>query len=146
MRCLSTEELSSFAGDRYSHLALLSFAAQLLGSAGIVRDRADTIAERILDADLFGHFTHGLTLLPMYLVALADGTMRGEGDYAVLNECGSMQLWDGNYLPGQWLVPRAIDCAMERAALHGMAVIVIRKSYHIGCLASYLQQGPPGAT
>jgi len=32
----------------------------------------------------------------------------------------------------------AIDLALERAAVHGTATVVIRRSHHIACLAAYL--------
>jgi L-lactate dehydrogenase len=49
-------------------------------------------------------------------------------------------VWDGGYLPGLWLMSRAIGLGVERAAELGVVTVAIRKSDHIGCLAALTKQ------
>jgi len=37
----------------------------------------------------------------------------------MLNDRGSAVTWDGRYLPGPWLVIKAMDLAFERVKEHG---------------------------
>ncbi|HPU52564.1 MAG TPA: Ldh family oxidoreductase, partial [Burkholderiaceae bacterium] len=74
-----------------------------------------------------------------YLGELERGAMRGVGEPRVLAERTVAATWDGDRLPGPWLVRRAIDWAQPRAQLHGSATVVIRRSHHIACLAAYLE-------
>ncbi len=122
----------------HRHAGLLSFAQALLEASGLAAERAATVAEVLVEGDLLGHTTHGLALLPGYLDAIATGGMATAGEWDALSDRGASVLWDGRRLPGPWLVTRAIDLALERAAGHGTATVVIRRSHHIACLAAYL--------
>jgi L-lactate dehydrogenase len=97
------------------------------------------VAEILLEADLLGHTTHGLDMLPRYLHEIADGRMTLQGEPAIIAERPAVLTWDGLRLPGPWLVTRAIAEARSRVARYGIASIVIRRSHHIGCLQAYLK-------
>jgi L-lactate dehydrogenase len=64
--------------------------------------------------------------------------MRPRGTWRVVEERAATALWDGDRLPGPWLVLRAIDDAIVRAQRCGSGTVVIRRSHHIACLAAYL--------
>jgi LDH2 family malate/lactate/ureidoglycolate dehydrogenase len=116
--------------------ALQAFARDLLIAAGMDADKAATMAELLVLTDALGRRTHGLAMLPLYLAEIAKGTMTVRGEPDVVTERGVVALWDGGYLPGQWMVARAIDWAIPRAAEQGIAAVTIRRSHHIGCLAA----------
>ncbi len=124
--------------DRYRAADLIDFTAALFADAGVAPDRARTIAELLVEADLMGHTTHGLQLAPGYLGALAEGKMRAEGDPEIVSDRGAVATWDGHRLPGVWLTAHAIDTAVARARDHGTATIAIRRAHHIACLAAFL--------
>lgn len=58
---------------------LLALAAALLEKSGLDHAKAETVAELLVEADLMGHDTHGLALLPRYLEEIAAGAMTIEG-------------------------------------------------------------------
>src|SRR5690242_17484664 len=60
--------------------ALHAYAVALLTAVGAREDLARDTASVLLDGDLMGHTTHGLALLPGYLQALEDGSMRKDGE------------------------------------------------------------------
>lgn len=125
---------------RYRADALVDFAHALLAKAGARDDIARDVAEVLVDGDLLGHTTHGLQLLPGYVAELEKGTMTGTGEPEVVGRRPAAQAWDGRRLPGPWLVLRAFDTAMEMAATYGTGTVVVRRSHHIACLASYLKR------
>ncbi len=118
---------------------LKSQAAALLQSAGLLRDIAEVVAGTLVEADLLGHDTHGLQLLAPYLSEIQKGLMQHGGEYTVVTERTTVATWDGNRLPGPWLVKQALDWARPRAQMHGSATVVIKRSHHIACLAAYLE-------
>lgn len=126
--------------ERYEVADLLDFARRLLCAAGLESDRADSVAEILLEGDLLGHSTHGLQLLAAYLTEIEAGSMTVEGDPEVVADNGSAVTWDGRYLPGPWLVTQTMELAMERLAEHPVMTVVIRRSHHIACLAAYLMR------
>lgn len=121
----------------YSHTDLIQFARDVLSAAGLNASKASVVAETLVEADLMGHTTHGLHLLPAYAKEVADGKMKRDGEPTVVSDRGSVIVWDGNYLPGPWLVHSAIDVLVERIPQHPVATLVIRRSHHIACLATY---------
>lgn len=123
---------------RYDAGALVRFASLLLQRLKLPADRATTVADVLVEADLLGHTTHGLNLLSPYLGELDKGAMRVDGDIETVSDRGAVVTWDGNRLPGPWLVTRAFDLAAERARTHGTGTVVVRRAHHIACLAAYL--------
>src|SRR5690606_38203678 len=88
----------------YSHNDLIQFARDVMSAAGLNADKASVVAETLVEADLMGHTTHGLHLLPAYAKEIAEGKMTHDGEPSVISDRGSAIVWDGNYLPGPWLV------------------------------------------
>ena len=125
---------------RYSAPELISFAAGLLAKAGLDADKAQTVAETLVEADLLGHTTHGLNLLAPYLSELEQGGMTKTGGPRVVADFPAAVTWDGRRLPGPWLTVKAFDLAMERARKAGTCTVVILRSHHIACLAAYLKR------
>ena len=124
--------------QRFDREALERFAATLLTRAGLASALAETTAHILVEGDLMGHDTHGLALLAPYVKELENGSMARTGLPRVLSDRGAAMLWDGMRLPGPWLVCRGIDILAPRAREYGSATLVIRRSHHIACLATYL--------
>jgi len=125
---------------RYSASALTGFAVRLLEKAGLEADKAATVAEILVEADLMGRTTHGLNLLAGYLKDADAGKMTKGGEPKVVAEFPAAVTWDGRRLPGPWLTVKAIDLAMARARIFGTATVIVRRSHHIACLAAYLRR------
>src|SRR6185312_8480115 len=138
---MSSQSSTAFGATvpRFRAEELLRFGTSLLISAGLPEDRARDVAEVLLEGDLLGHTTHGFGLLPLYLRSLAEGGMEKEGEPETISDHGSAITWHGRYLPGPWLVRRAISLATERAATHPVVTVAIRQAHHIACLQAYLK-------
>ena len=119
---------------------LQDLATRLLMHAGLSVTMAPTVASTLIEGDLLGHDTHGLALLPGYLKELQSGSMAGDGHYQVVNDKPATLVWDGQRLPGPWLIEQGLDALMPRARELGMASLAIRRSHHIACLAVYLMR------
>ena len=122
---------------RHARDTLVAFARRLLEAAGLDAAIAVDVAEVLVEGDLLGHDTHGLALLAGYLGELDQGSMSRSGTYEVVNARGAAALWDGRRLPGPWLVLQAMEAAIARASTQGTGTIVMRRSHHIACLATY---------
>ena len=107
---------------------LKSFARELFTTAGMDAAIAATTAQLLVLTDAMGRRTHGLAMLPLYLAEIAKGTMKTSGEPTVVKQRGVVALWDGEYLPGQFVIARAIDWAMPRAAEQGIAAVTVRRS------------------
>ncbi|MCX8100689.1 MAG: Ldh family oxidoreductase, partial [Geminicoccaceae bacterium] len=86
--------------------ALRGLARDLLRAAGMDEEKAAVTAELLLEADLMGHTTHGLALLPAYRRELEAGRLLGTGEPATLADGAAVAVWDGGWRPGLWLAAR----------------------------------------
>jgi L-lactate dehydrogenase len=116
-----------------------NWAERAFEGAGLPRGPAEAVARGLVEADLYGHTTHGLALLPEYIADLRSGAMAREGEPAVVADAGAAVLWDARYLPGVWTTMLAVDEAVRRAEKLGVGAVAIRRSHHIGCLAAFLE-------
>lgn len=99
-------------------------------------DKAESMARLLVPTDTMGRRTHGLARCASYLDEIARGTVTTAGEPEVLRDTGATPAWDGRYLPGLWLVERAVALGLERLPEHGVVAVVPRRSHHIGCLAA----------
>ena len=127
------------APERFDADGLRAFAADALAAAGMPEDKAAVIAEGLVEADLYGHTTHGLALLADYVAEIESGEMAVDGEPEILAARGASACWDARHLPGIWITARAVSEACERADTFGLGAVAIRRSHHIGCLASFLE-------
>eukprot|EP01037_Dinobryon_pediforme_P011489 gene11489-11585_t len=123
----------------YDVQTLQTFATALFEHAGLDAEKAAITAQILIEGDLLGHTTHGLALLPAYLDAIAAGAMTQTGEPDIISQTAVVETWNGNRLPGPWLVTKAANLASERAAHSGLSAVAINRSSHIGCLAAYLK-------
>ncbi|MFL6663186.1 MAG: Ldh family oxidoreductase [Rhizobacter sp.] len=120
--------------------ALQGFAEGLLQRGGLTAEQARDTAQILVEADLMGHTTHGLQLLAAYLRDIEAGRMASAGEPEVVQDHPGAVTWDGHYLPGPWLVLKAMQLAFERVARQAVVSVAIRRSHHIACLAAYLKR------
>ncbi|PKL13428.1 MAG: lactate dehydrogenase [Spirochaetae bacterium HGW-Spirochaetae-8] len=125
---------------KYIPKELVAFGKEVLVHAGMPGDRAETIANILVEGDLLGHNTHGLKLLPAYVKEIQANRMPLSGEPTIISDTGSAILMDGNYLPGPWLVSQALDHCFSRLKNQATVTVVIKRSHHIASLGSYLKR------
>jgi len=125
---------------RHDLAALEAFGRALYGAVGMDADKAATVARLQVLTDAMGRRTHGLAMAPLYLADIRKGGLRVSGSPTIVSDNGVSAVWDGDYLPGLWLVDEAIQTLIPRAEKSGIAAVAIRKSHHIGCLAALAKQ------
>ena len=125
---------------RYAYPTLRSFATSVLHAAGLPAEPAATVAKGLIEADLLDHTTHGLALLADYVDELVNGSMTKDGRPIVLTDHAAVATWDAQRLPGIWTTALAVNEAAKRADNFGIGAIAIRRSHHIACLATFLEE------
>jgi len=124
----------------YSPVALRTFATALLTKAGVPEEPAHSTARGLVEADLYGHTTHGLAQLAGYIEEIQSGAMAVSGRPEVVADHGAAVCWDAKRLPGLWTTDLAVTEAVARAEKFGLAAVTLRRSHHIACLAAFLEE------
>jgi LDH2 family malate/lactate/ureidoglycolate dehydrogenase len=111
---------------------LLDFAASTYAANGVPADEARLAADTLVQADLWGHQSHGVMRLSWYVGRLRSGVMRAAAEPRFVADAGALAVIDGRSSMGQVLASRAADEAVRRAKAHGVGVIAVRNSNHFG--------------
>ena len=88
---------------RYPAPALRAFTERLFEAEGMQADKAAAVADILVEADMLGHLTHGLALVPRYIEQIEAGVMAKAGEIEVIGDRGACVTWNGRNLPGIWL-------------------------------------------
>jgi len=116
------------------------WAENCLQSAGAAPQLAHAMAKNLVAADLMGFRTHGLARLRYNMNCLQDGSSRAEGDYRVVNSRAAVQLWDADLLSGLYVLPDAVQAAINMATNCGTGTVIVKRAQHVAALAVYLEQ------
>ena len=117
---------------------LNKFCTSVFKKLGMDEEKAKDTSEILVEADMMGHSTHGVRLLPLYIKDIEAGNMKPSGNQITLNDTGSCITIDGDNLPGIWLTKQGLKLSSERAKIYGVSTILIKNSHHNGALAAYL--------
>ena len=120
------------ADDRISPARLRDLGTEILVALKVPPTDAALVADSLVQADLWGHQSHGLLRLPWYAARIRSGAMTAVTDPAVLVDTGPLVLLDGRDGIGQVLTDRARETAVTRARAHGVGVVGVRNSNHFG--------------
>ena len=121
-------------------IGLEAFCADLLTAGGAPRERASTTAHHLVLANLKGHDSHGVGMIPHYLYAIKNGELRPNADWSVFRDLGSVIGIEANRCFGQVVGEDAMALGLERVRTSGLAVLAVRGSYHLGRIGTYAEQ------
>jgi hydroxycarboxylate dehydrogenase B len=119
------------------HNELRGVARRVFEAAGSAADEADIIADHMVEANLRGHDSHGVGLIPNYLDHLAGGTVLANRKGRVVSEDGSLIVYDGERAWGQIAAREAVMLGIAKAREAGVAVVALRNPHHIGRVGTY---------
>jgi len=122
--------------------ALLDFATDVYAHAGVPEADARLLADTLVQADLWGHQSHGVLRLGWYLARLRSGAMRTVTAPEFVMDSGTVAVIDGQHGVGQVLAARAADEAIRRAREHGIGAVGVRNSNHFGTAMYYTLRAP----
>jgi LDH2 family malate/lactate/ureidoglycolate dehydrogenase len=111
---------------------LQRFCRQALAVYGVPESDAALVAESLVQADLWGHQSHGVMRLPWYTARLESGAMRAVTQIERATDAGAIAVLDANDGMGQVAAAEAAREAINRAKQHGVGVAAVRNSGHFG--------------
>ncbi len=122
---------------RIDHQLLRRRSSHLLRAGGSEEPEAQAVADHLVDANLAGHDSHGVGMLPHYVRNLQAKTLVPNRKPRVVSNSGNFAVWDGRNGYGQVIARDAMAWAIRAARQHGVAVHALRNSHHIGRVGAY---------
>ena len=126
--------------NRYPKAQLETLVARLAFAMGVPADAAQIFAEALVDADLHGVSTHGVSRLNIYFRRIEAGLIDPKAELAVDRRSGSILALDAANGLGQVQARRALDLLIPLTRQNGVAAATIRNSQHFGALSWYCNQ------
>jgi len=117
--------------------ALRGFCTEALLRTGLSQSDAATGAEVLATTDAWGVVTHGSKLLRGYLRRLRAGGLHVQGQPHVSAEGGAWAVVDGDSALGLVTSTYAMQIAIAKARLQGIAYVGVRNSCHFGAAGYY---------
>lgn len=109
-------------------------------AAGSSAEEARLTADHLVGANLAGHDSHGVGMLPRYVSSWLADELQLNRHVAIDSDSGSMLSVDGQRGMGQVMAFEAMGLAIERAQRHGVCVMGLKNAHHIGRVGHWAEQ------
>ena len=121
--------------------APLARAIEAIVAAGGSEPReAQLVAGNLVAANLTGHDSHGIGMIPRYVESLQEGGLRPNRHPQVKFDGGALVALDGQAGYGQVIGLEATDIAIARANQHGVCVMALANSHHLCRIGQWAEQ------
>ena len=137
------EKLKQVPDPTYVHAGpLTDFVSSLFAAAGMPAGEAHLCAAVLVDADMNGIDTHGVSynLDHHYLKGLLDGYINTTPNVRVTYETPGTAVIDADRGMGMVASVQAMELAIEKARTTGMASVSVKNSSHYGAAGYYARQ------
>lgn len=115
-----------------SHDDLRGFAGECYRAMGVPGGAAELVADTLVQADLWGHQSHGVMRLFWYAARLQSGAMDGSAVPELDSGFGALATMDGQGGMGQVVTREAMLQAISLSKKHGLGAVAVRNSGHFG--------------
>ena len=129
--------------DRIGADALRDFATAIYANVGMPEADAWLAADTLVQADLWGHQSHGVMRLSWYTARMKAGVCNPVAKPEFVSDFGAIALVDGHDGMGQVLTAFAMKEAIRRAKQHGIGAVGLRNSNHFGTAMYFTLMAPP---
>ena len=99
----------------------------------------ELVADNLLQANLTGHDSHGIGMLPRYANAFLEGGLRPNAHVAVKLDSGTLLALDGQAGFGQVIGRETMQFGIERAKRHGSCIVALANSHHLCRIGSWAE-------
>jgi uncharacterized oxidoreductase len=108
-------------------------------AGGSKAEEAKLVAENLVIANLTGHDSHGIGMMPRYVEALLEGGLHPNRTVEVKLDGGALLALDGGAGYGQSIGLQATRLAIERAKKHGLSITTLGNSHHLGRIGHWAE-------
>ena len=122
---------------RVSIHTLTAIATAILLHAGRNQTAAERVSSRLVSANVTGHDSHGVGMIPAYVDGIESGQLLPNADIEIVNDKGPFLLIDGGRGFGHVIAEQAMEVAIERAKASHLSVLSLRNSFHLGRLGDW---------
>ena len=113
--------------------------AAIIFAAGSAAAEARTVADNLVLANLSGHDSHGVGMVPRYVDAVLEGGLKPNSAVKVNLDAGSLLALDGCRGYGQVVGEQAMALGTARARESGSCVMALGNAHHLGRIGHFAE-------
>lgn len=123
-----------------SAAALEALSFRLIRAGGSSEAEASRVAHNLVLANLSGHDSHGVGMLPRYVASLRAGVLQTNRHARIELDTASLLRVDGAAGYGQVVGYEAMQLGIERALASGVCVVALHHAHHLGRIGHFAEQ------
>ena len=127
------------AMHQFRDVALRRVIRTLLERAGSEPAEAVQVSDHLVDANLRGHDSHGIGLIPHYVENITKRTMRPNTGLTLVRDGRAVMQFDGGLGFGQRVGAEMMERLIDRARELGTVVAALRNAHHLGRIGTYAE-------
>ena len=112
----------------------------VVAAGGSDAREAKLVAENLVTANLTGHDSHGVGMIPRYIDSLLEGGLVVNQHPKIMFDGGAMVSLDGQAGYGQVIGLEAMEIGIARAKQHGMCVMGLGRAHHLCRIGQWAEQ------
>ena len=120
--------------------SLISAIEAIAAAGGSDAREARLVGENLVTANLTGHDSHGVGMIPRYVESLLEGGLFPNRHPVMKFDGGALIALDGEAGYGQVIGLEATDMAIGRARQHGVCVMALANSHHLCRIGQWAEQ------
>jgi len=113
--------------------------AAIITAAGSKPEEARTVADNLVLANLSGHDSHGVGMVPRYVDAVLEGGLKPNASAKVTLDGGTLLSLDGRRGYGQVVGEQAMALGMARAKELGSCILALANAHHLGRIGHFAE-------
>lgn len=118
---------------------LISRTSRVLQACGSSADEARAVADNLVLANLSGHDSHGVGMVPRYVDAALEGGLKPGAQAKVELDLGAILRLDGGRGYGQIVGAQAMALGMARAREQGSCILLLSNAHHLGRIGHFAE-------
>lgn len=119
---------------------LRAIVAEILRCGGSDNAEAELVSKHLVDANLAGHDSHGVGMVPKYIEDLQAELVKPNTHPTLMKDDGAVMVFDGHLGYGRPVAEEAMAAALERCRETGVVLMALRRSHHLGRIGAYGEQ------
>jgi hydroxycarboxylate dehydrogenase B len=112
----------------------------ILQAAGSSAEEAQIVAAHLVRANLTGHDSHGVGMLPVYIKSLDIGALVPNAVLETTRDAGQFLQFNAQRGYGQRMAREAMEIAIARCRETGLVIMGLSNAHHIGRVGDYAEQ------
>jgi len=109
----------------------------IVKAGGSAIEEADLVATHLVAANLAGHDSHGVGMIPTYVRHMHAGLVVPNTKAKLVKDDGPTLMFDGLRGYGRTVAEQAMTAAIERCRQTGVVAMTLANAHHIGRVGAY---------